>query len=348
MRRIAAVDGAGRGVVVKQRVPAPKAGQVLIHVEAATISPGSELSRARRLRAGEAGNTNTVQKLGYQNSGRVIEVGRGVKRFKPGDRVAAFGGGYAYIADFAVVPQNLCCPLPDKVSYAEGAYGNVMLTGLHAIRRGEAQIGEDLLVVGLGIVGQFAAQFGRIAGLNVMAWDRLPFRCRIARQCGAHAAMNVQSKDALDEARRFTEDRGFDLAVVAIGGDGTDAVQQTKAALKTSPDGHTMGRVVLVGAVNATIRGGSGFGNADVRSAARTGPGYHDDEWEHGRTDYPHTFMRWTTRSNFELALKLMARGDLKVKPLTTHTLPIGRIDEVISAHLDEPHKTLGTVLVMD
>ena len=57
--------------------------------------------------------------------------------------------------------------------------------------------------------------------------------------------------------------------------------------------------------------------------------------------------MRWTTRSNMELVLRLMSEGRLDVKTLITHKLPLERIDEAVTAHIESPNSTLGTVLLM-
>jgi threonine dehydrogenase-like Zn-dependent dehydrogenase len=347
-RRIAHIDNKGIGSVIKQPTPQPKPGQVLLRVRAAALSPGTELGVAKQLRAGTLVNPDWSQCVGYQNAGEVIEVGRGVKQFKKGDRVASFGGGYSYISDFAVVPQNLCCKLPDKVSFVDASYGNVMLTGLHAVRRAQPQFGENMLIVGLGIVGQFAAQFARFAGQYVMGWDTLPMRLKLAKQCGALATVNVKRKDAPAEAKTFTNGFGFDHAIMAIGGDGTEALGTVSSVMKRTDDGHNMGSLVLVGGLTANIRGGSGFGNMDLRSSARSGAGYHDEAWEHGKRDYEPVFMRWTTRTNHALALDLIARGIVNVKPLTTHKLPISKFGEAIDMHIDEPGKALGTVFVMD
>ncbi len=94
------------------------------------------------------------------------------------------------------------------------------------------------------------------------------------------------------------------------------------------------------------MRGFTSLARWIPRCSARSGPGYHDDDWEHGRRDYPTTFMRWTTRTNFELILNLVSRGAVKVKPLTTHCLPLAKIDEAVTAHIEAPNKTLGTVLL--
>ena len=348
MRRMGAIDGTGHGILISQPTPAIKAGQVLVRVRAAAISPGTELGGARAARAAGCTDPGKPRPFGYQNSGDVVEIGPKVTQFNQGDRVACFGGGFAHITDYAVIPQNLCCLLPDGVSYEDAAYGNVMLTALQAIRRGEPVLGERLLVAGMGIVGQFTAQFGRLAGMEVMTWDTFAFRNRLAKQCGADAGVTIGRQDAQAEVERFTNGQGFDMAAMAFGGDGTEALANVAGVMRTSSDGHQMGRIVLVGGLTTKSQWGSGLGNLDLRCSARTGPGYHDDDWEHGRAGYPPTFMRWTTRTNFELALRLIARGVLKVKPLTTHVLPLQRIDDAITAHIDSPGKTLGTVLVID
>jgi len=102
-----------------------------------------------------------------------------------------------------------------------------------------------------------------------------------------------------------------------------------------------------VGGLKTNCQWGAGLGNLDLLCSARSGPGYHDDAWERGDVEYPRVFMRWTTRTNMELALRLMAEGKLDVNALTTHKVPLEDIDEVVSAHIENPGATLGTILVM-
>jgi threonine dehydrogenase-like Zn-dependent dehydrogenase len=57
--------------------------------------------------------------------------------------------------------------------------------------------------------------------------------------------------------------------------------------------------------------------------------------------------MRWTTRSNMEYVLRLISDGKLNVQCLITHRIPLARIDEAVTAHIEKPDATLGTILVM-
>jgi len=348
VRHVAALDATGHGRLITEAVPQLKEGTILVQVHASLISPGTELSGAARARKTPSASPGAPRTFGYQNAGHVLEVGAGVTEFKPGDRVACIGAGYAQHANYAVVPKNLCARLPDNVSFEEGAFAHLAMTALHAIRRGQPELGEHLVVVGLGLVGQLAARIGQLAGMFVMGWEKVPFRCEIAKGWGIDGTTLIGKEDETEKGATFTRKLGFDMAVIAFGGDGTQALESVRKVMKVSPDTHSMGRICLVGGLSTTCSWGASLGNLDLRCCARTGPGYHDESWEHGKCEYPAVFMRWTTRSNMEYVLRLMSEGKLDVKCLITHRLPLARIDEAVTAHIENPNAILGTILLME
>ena len=346
-RQVGALDGRGRGVVVTEEVPPLKKGCLLVQVHASLISPGTELSRAKEARKNPSAEAGEPKKFGYQNGGVVLEVGEGVQGFKPGDRVACMGGGYAQHSNYAVVPQNLCCLLPDNVPCEQGAFAHLAMTSLWAIRRGQPELGEYLVVVGLGLVGQMAARLGQIAGQYTMGWDMVPFRCEVAKGWGIDDTTTIGQEDEQAKAKAFTCGLGFDMGVMAFGGDATKALSSVRDVMKKSPDGHEYGRISMVGG-RTDAMWGAGLGNLDLRASSRTGLGYHDDAWEVGETSYPDVFVRWSTRRNMEYVLRLMSEGKLDVNALITHRLPLADIDEAVSAHIERPNETIGTVLLME
>ena len=106
-----------------------------------------------------------------------------------------------------------------------------------------------------------------------------------------------------------------------------------------------MGQITVVGGAKIDLPGTPW--NVDIRRSARTGPGYHDEAWERGE-GYPPVVMRWTTRTNLELCMRLIAEGKLDVDRLTTHRIPLERAEEEIAAIIDAPDKILGLVFQMN
>lgn len=345
MRKVVAFDGRGSILVLEQPIPRPGPGEVLIEVRASMISPGTEMGSVvwRRQNPTEAAPTP----FGYQNAGDVIAVGEGVTRFQVGDALACMGIGDSLHATHSIIPVNLCVPIPQGVTYEEAASAHLGATALHAIRRAELQISEFVIVVGLGLVGQFAAQLARLSGCYVLAVDRLASRLEVARRCGAHRVANPAEDDLSAIGHDFSRGYGCDCGILAFGGEGTGIFQQVVAMLKVSPDTHQMGRVVIVGGASITHRFAASLGNVDVRSAARTGPGFLDPAWEHGR-DYPPVFVRWTTRRNLEEILLLMASGALDIRSSITHRFPIDEAPAACDLLIGHPEEAIGVILRMD
>ena len=123
-RVVAALMGNGTIGLVEQEAPELRPGAVRLEVHASLVSPGTELGGWRQLaKQRESPNPNAKPRpFGYSNAGVVRDVGEGVTEFKPGDRIACIGGGYAMHTDVALVPHHLCVALPEKVTYAQGAY----------------------------------------------------------------------------------------------------------------------------------------------------------------------------------------------------------------------------------
>ncbi len=345
-RTIAAVTGGGRIVPIQQDTPPVKPGTVLVEVHASLVSPGTELGGWRQL-ARQLADPELLaapRPFGYANAGVVREAGEGVDELAVGDRVACMGAGYAQHTDLAVMPHNLCVKIPENVTFAQGAYAHLAATALMALRRGRPEFGESVGIVGLGIVGQLAAQLYRLAGNFVIGWDTISTRTGVAEACGIDATVLVGSADEVAATRAFTGGYGLDAAVIAFGGDANKAVESVHKSLKVTPDGHVTGRIVVVGGAFFTCKAQTT--NVDIRRSSRTGPGYHDDPWEVG-PDYPPVFMRWTTRTNLKLCIRLMSEGRLNVDALTTHTIALTDVEAGVAAALKDPDSILGVVFEM-
>ena len=157
----------------------------MIEVHASMVSPGSELGGVKRRRE-NPGSEARQRPFGYTNAGVVVGKEGDCDEFEIGDRVSGMGGGYALHSTYACVPHNLCAKTPDDVTNEEAASIHLVATALHAVQRGRIRIGENVVVAGLGIVGQFACQIAKAAGAYVIGMDRLPLRVGIAEKAGIY------------------------------------------------------------------------------------------------------------------------------------------------------------------
>jgi len=344
-RKVVMRNDAGRISTEEQETPVPKPGQLLIEVHASMVSPGTELGGVKRRRE-NPGDASQQRPFGYTNAGVVIGKEGDCDEFEIGDRVAGMGGGYALHATYACVPHNLCAKIPDNVKFEEAASIHLAATALHAVQRGRIRIGENVVIAGLGILGQFASQIAKTAGAYVIGLDKLPLRLGIAENAGIDHAINVSEADPIPIAKEFTRGYGMDCGIIAFGGDATSAFQQIRAMLKTAPDTHKMGRIVIVGGASITHGFAAGLGNVDVISAARTGPGYHDEDYEHG-ADYPPVFVPWPTQRNLELSLRLMSEGKINVQAVITDIVAIDEASEACEKLIQTPNQALGVVFSM-
>ena len=344
-RTKAVITGDGRVELATETVPELKDNEALIKVHASLISPGTEMNVVKQRRE-NPGKPEDGFAFGYANAGEIIEIKGDAKGLKPGMRVAAMGGGYALHSNYACVPVNLIVPIPDAVSYAQASYACLGATSLQAVRRTAPELGEYGLVLGLGIVGNLAAQLSQLSGAQILGWESMPSRAEIAKACGIREIVNYLETDAVAAAKAFAVPYGCDFAIFAFGGDGEAAYQSVLKCMKVSADGHQMGRIVLVGGCRVPVGGGAASGNVDIRASSRTGPGYHDPVWEYG-ADYPGAFIQFTTKRNLELIIRLIAERKLCVDPLTTHKLPLADAAKAADLLIGHPDKAMGIVLQM-
>ncbi|HUS81441.1 MAG TPA: zinc-binding dehydrogenase, partial [Armatimonadota bacterium] len=164
---------------------------------------------------------------------------------------------------------------------------------------------------------------------------------------GARLAIDPRESDPIPETRHATLGRGLDCAFIAYGGEGTETFRQIVDCMKVSPDTHQMGRIVIVGGFEFHHQWAAALGNLDVRSAARTGPGFLDPRYEEGE-DYPPVFVQWTTQRNLEECLRLMSEGRLKMDAIISHRFPMSRAPEAVDLIAEHSDHCVGVVINHD
>jgi threonine dehydrogenase-like Zn-dependent dehydrogenase len=337
------MDSEGGISVVEEEVPEVGSHDVLVEVRASLISPGTETSHITQLRE-DPEPSNGMDDRGYQNAGEVVAVGDAVERIAPGDRVACLGSHYAVHADYVTIPVNLCTALPDSVSYAEGSFNHLAATAMHAVRRGEVRLDENVVVMGLGIVGQLTGQLAGRSGAHVLGSDLIESRVEVARRVGFDRAVYTEEEYLVAVADDFSRGYGIDCGFICFGGDASPAFGRLLGMLAQSPDEFNRGRVVIIGGVDFSHFFSSTTGNIDIRNVSVTGPGYKDEAYERGER-YPPSLVGWDTRRNLDAVIRLIEEGDLEVEPLITDRFPLEEAPAAYDKLIDHPDESLGVVL---
>lgn len=158
---------------------------------------------------------------GSEVSGVVREVGDGVERFAPGDRVlgsSLFVGG---LAEAAALAADTTVPIPDEVGFEDAAgllyaYG----TSHHALKdRAELRAGQSLLVLGAaGAVGLAAVELGKVMGARVIAAASTEEKLELCRKYGADETINYSTEDLKSRVRELTGGEGADVVYDPVGG----------------------------------------------------------------------------------------------------------------------------------
>ena len=339
------VQEIGTGNTRVADVPAPLCGQaqLLVAARASLISAGTEryvvdlakaslIEKARRrpdqvrrvlekmrsegVRATMSqvrAKLDDAMPLGYSASGVVLECGTAVQELKPGDRVAAA----VPHAACSVVGRNMCVRIPDGVSFEAAAYTSVAAIAMEGVRLTRVSLGENVLVVGLGLVGQIAVALLRAQGCRVFGTDIDAAKVLRARALGADAA---EVGSPAEMVKAFSRGFGVDAVMITAATSSNEPIEFAADACRPK------GRIVLVGVAGLNLPRPPFFQKElEFTVSSSLGPGRADPAYEDKGIDYPIGHARWTAQRNMEACLDLMAAGKLPVETLTTHRFPIDR-----------------------
>jgi NADPH:quinone reductase len=196
--------------------PVPCHGEVLIRLHASGVNPSDVKSRSGAFgRARFLGRTVPHS----DGAGQIVEVGTGVPDSRVGERVWTWNAQYkrtmGTAAQFVALPAQMAVPLPDRVSYEEGAcLGVPAMTASQAVRLAELEPGCSVLVSGgAGAVGHYAIQMAKSRGARVLTTVSSSAKAAHATKAGADAAINYRDEDVAARVQELTGGEGLDALI---------------------------------------------------------------------------------------------------------------------------------------
>lgn len=255
--------------------------------------------------------------LGYSSAGVVVEVGRNIHKFSPGDRVACIGAGYASHAEYITVPENLCCLIPENVSFEEASFGMLGSIAMHGIRCANLTFGERVAVIGLGLLGLLTIQILNAYGCVVMGFDIDRGKVELAKGLGFDA-ISSDTEDFKNLIDKYTNGFGADAVILT-------AATKSDVPVNLAVDiARFRGRVVVVGVADIhPDRNELWHKEVEIIVSKAAGPGSLDPIYENKGVDYPTGYLRWTENRNLAEFLRLVSGKKVLLEPLITHRFSI-------------------------
>ncbi len=302
----------------------PGADELLVRTSVSGISPGTE-------RAWCLGLPNTPRtwprQTGYSLVGEVVAAGTNVE-IELGTRVHVCEPH----ASAVLTRTDRVTPLPEEVDDAQATFLAQLQIAIGGVRRARVELGETVLVIGGGLIGQLAAQFAHTAGAGeVLLADLSEHRRDLAETCGHATSVDPASHDGQARIAAAGDHGGPDVVIEVTG-----APEPIRDAFEFAAPG---GRVVLLG----STRGATDEVNfyRDVHKKGLTILGGHNAVRPQA-DDRPGV---WTAARDDRAALRLLRTGRLNVAPLITHRFPAREFEAAYRLLFDWDEGLLGCVL---
>ncbi|WP_282781783.1 zinc-binding dehydrogenase [Phaeodactylibacter xiamenensis] len=306
--------------------------EVLVRNLCSHISAGTELACI----AGEESFFSIPDTPGYTAVGQIEALGAAVQGFEKGDRVYTYGPHAAYFKiDTTDRWHGVCVPVPEGVTNETAAFTHMATIALTAIRQSTIELGDRVLVTGLGAIGNLAAQLAQLQGAEVLALDRIPGRVAAAKASGIAGAEVVGPGPVPESLRQKLTDQPIQVFIDATG---AAAVLEAYVPL-LGPSAQ----VIVLGSPRRPYQTNlTGFLqhfhllplNAELRGAL-----------EFIYPTYPSPFHKHSITRNAEIILDLMLQKRLHTEPLLTQVLKPENAAEGYQGLRERPQDYLGVLI---
>jgi 2-desacetyl-2-hydroxyethyl bacteriochlorophyllide A dehydrogenase len=304
--------------------------QVFLKNRYSVISPGTELACL----SGRESWFPLPNTPGYVGVGEVIKTGANVAKVAPGDKVFTYGPHAEYYTiDTTDRYSGMCLKVPGALPLNLVPFTRLATIPFTSIRVSNIELGDWVVVMGLGIIGNFAAQLAQLQGANVIGVDVNEKRCAKAQACGIRHTVNSATPGWKEEVRKLARNQGISTLIDATG---LSAVIVDAVDL-VAP----YGEAILLGSPRAeyVTNATSIFNRIHL-------PGFTNFkgalEWRY--PTFKDEFVKHSIERNSEIVMDLILEGKLNIKPLFTHEIAPEKAPFAYKGLKTKPDEFIGVV----
>jgi threonine dehydrogenase-like Zn-dependent dehydrogenase len=265
---------------------------------------------------------------GYAMVGKILDLNSGVSGFKAGDRVYSRSPHkqISHVQDFRL------SLLPEDISSETAVWMPVLRTADHAVRCAEIQLGQTVVVVGLGIFGLCVVQYAYLAGAKkIIAIDPSSLRVELAKKTGATDAFIARGEDCIEQVRELTEAKMADVVFDCTG---------IPEGLQISGDlARRMAKIILISDTPEISKQAIG---RDILMKYLTIHGVHINMND---TLLPHAFYPMEIKDIHHAIYEYLRQGRLKVNELVTHRLSPSEAAQIYYTLATDSSETAGIII---
>ena len=320
------IESKATAVLKPYEVKPPGPGEVLLENQYTLVSAGTERANLIALPNTSGGFS---WQPGYCGVGRVIAVGDGVQNVQIGDRaIAHFSGHRSHPIQKAA---GITLVQDERIDSLDACGVVIAAFGMQGVRKLRMEIGESLMVVGLGLLGVFSVQCASLSGcIPVIATDFDPRRRELALSLGADYALAPDEPNLPEKVKELTGGKGADGVVEVTGA--AVALQQALECVRRE------GRVALLGCTRISDHPIDFYRFVHVPGVQLIGA---------------HTFVRpqvesrpgyWTVQDDYRALLAFLAAGRFQVKPIISEVVSPADAPFIYSRLAEDPRPPLGIV----
>lgn len=251
--------------------------------------------------------------MGYSSAGIVIDKSSSINDIEIGDKVVCYGEKSGAHANVVYVPKNCYVKVDKDMDLKQACFGGVGAIALQGIRQLNPQLGDTVVVIGLGLIGQITSKLLLINGCKVIGIDMDDNKVALLINYGA-LGVNRDNEKIEDIILSHTEGNGVDGVIITAATKSNDPV---KLAAKIARD---RAKVISLGLINMDIpRNEYYLKELSVDMARSFGPGTYDSNYIEKGSDYPIGYIKWTSQRNVKEIADLIYNKKLNINELITH-----------------------------